>query len=108
MITSLEDASIQKTWEKLGINENQELSSMVKYLLVRHLLDESQKNLSLPNTPMPYNKNKFQHWSVSLLLAVKCSLSLMRTSVRPVNQILEFGFTEIAALDVVLLPMPVL
>jgi len=35
---------------KAGTNQTQGLSSMVEYLLVRHILNEPQTNLSLPNT----------------------------------------------------------
>ena len=59
MIVSMEDASIQKTWEKLGINEKQELSGMVEYLLVRHLLNEPQTNLSLPDTRHTIQQKEF-------------------------------------------------
>ena len=51
VIVPIEDASIQKTWEKLGTNEKQELSSMVEYLLIKHVFNKPQTNLSLPNAP---------------------------------------------------------
>ena len=59
MIASLEDASIQKTWEKLGTNEKQEISSMVEYLLIRHVLHKPQTNLSLPKTPHAIQQEEF-------------------------------------------------
>ena len=77
---------------------------MSSYSPARHILNEPQTNLSLPNAPMPYNKKNFRRRSLSLLLAVKCSFSFARTLVRPVNRMLEFGFTGIAASDVALLP----
>ena len=49
MIVLVEDASIQKTWEKLGMNQLQGLGSIVEYLLARHMLNECQTNLSLYN-----------------------------------------------------------
>jgi len=32
---------------------------MIKYLLVRHILNESQTNLSLPNTPHAIQQKEF-------------------------------------------------
>jgi hypothetical protein len=55
----MEDASIQKTWEKLGTNEKQGLNSTVECLLVRHILNEPQTNLSLPNTPHAMQQKEF-------------------------------------------------
>jgi len=58
VIEPIEDASIQKIWEKLGTNEKQGLI-MVEYLLVRHILNEPQTNLSLPNTPHAIQQKEF-------------------------------------------------
>jgi len=44
---------------KAGTNEKQEPSSMVDYLLVRHILNEPQTNLSLPNTPHAIQQKEF-------------------------------------------------
>ena len=55
----MEDASIQKTWEKLGTNQIEALSSMVEYLLVRHILNEPQINLGLPNAPHAIQQKEF-------------------------------------------------
>ena len=59
MIVPSEDASIQKTWEKLETNQRQGLSSMVEHLLVRHILNEPHTNLSLPNTPHAVQQKEF-------------------------------------------------
>ena len=74
MIVSMEDASIQKTWEKLGINEKQELSGMVEYLLVRHLLNEPQTNLSLPDTPHTIQQKEFSMAELIVAFASKMFL----------------------------------
>ena len=55
----MEDASIQKTWEKLGTNQIEGLSSMVEYLLVRHILNEPQTNLGLPNATHAIQQKEF-------------------------------------------------
>ena len=52
---------------------------------------------------MPYNKKNFLRRMLSVLSAVKCSFSFVRISARPVNRMLEFGFTGIAASDAPLL-----
>ena len=44
---------------KAGTNQTQGLSSMVEYLLVRHILNEPQTNLSLPNTPHAIQQKEF-------------------------------------------------
>ena len=59
MIVPIEDASIQKTWEKLGTNQNKELNSMVECLLVSHILNEPHTNLSLPDTPHAIQQKGF-------------------------------------------------
>ena len=59
VIVPTEDASIQKIWEKLGINQKQRISSMVKYLLVKHILDGPQTNLSLSNPPHAIQQEEF-------------------------------------------------
>ena len=59
MIVSVEDASIQKTWEKLETDQKQGLNSMVEYLLVRHILNEPHTNLSLPDTPHAIQQKEF-------------------------------------------------
>ena len=59
MIVPIEDASIQKTWEKLETNQKQGLNSMVEYLLVRHILNEPHTNLSLPDTPHAIQQKEF-------------------------------------------------
>jgi hypothetical protein len=42
-----------------GPSEKKGLSSMVEYLLVRHILNEPQTNLSLPNTPHAIQQKEF-------------------------------------------------
>ena len=59
VIVPTEDASIQKIWEKLGTNQKQRLSSTVEYLLVRHILNSPQTNLSLSNPPHAIQQEKF-------------------------------------------------
>ena len=59
MIVPIEDASIQKTGEKLGTNQKEGLSNIVEYLLVRHILNEPHTNLSLPDTPHAIQQEEF-------------------------------------------------
>jgi hypothetical protein len=44
---------------KTGINQKQGLGSGVENLLVRHILNEPQTNLSLPNTPHAIQQEEF-------------------------------------------------
>ena len=55
----MEDASIQKIWEKLGTNQKQVLNHMAEHLLVRHILNKPQANLSLPDTPHAIQQKEF-------------------------------------------------
>jgi len=70
----MEDASIQKTWEKLGTNQKQGLSTMVGYLLVRHIFNEPQTNLSLPNTPHAIQQKEFS--TAEFIVAFSCKMFL--------------------------------
>ena len=55
----MEEASIQKTWGKLGTNQQSGLANIIKYLPVRHLLNESQTNLSLSDTTHAIQQKEF-------------------------------------------------
>ena len=59
VIVPIEDPSIQKTWEKLGTNQQEGLGGMIMYSLVRHLLNKPQTYLSLPNTPHTVQQKEF-------------------------------------------------
>ena len=79
-----------------------------KWLIGTHLAAISSINFKqiwvFPIPPIPYSRNNFLFWTASLVLVKKCFLSLVITSVRPVNRVLGFGIRGMTPSDVVLLP----
>ena len=105
VIVPNEDASIQKTWEKLETNQKQGLNSMVEYLLVRHILNKPHTNLSLPYTPHAIQQKEFLPAEFVVTFGSKMFLELCENLSPSCDLNTRVWFTGIAAPDVVLLPV---
>ena len=54
--------------------------------------------------PIPFNRKNFLFWVMSFVLE-KCLLSLVMTSLRPVNRLLGFGMRGMTPSDIILSPL---
>ena len=102
-----EDASIQKTIEKLAGSQCQEqCSDMIfqGYSLIRHVLNKLQANLSLSNTTHSIQQKMLSLLNLIISTVQEMLLQFGNNSFWPVNQILGFGMSWTTTSDVPLLP----